>query len=247
MFLTGFLWAARGGAGIVLAAFLDREELTKLFIPLTAVFASWYLLDVLVSTLRMWNGASPPFLSTEAATATLTVAVVLLLRAVRPGIWGAGSSLILHMAAGWWAGYGLLSLVLQLHMSPPRADGWTGCAGLVAGILVFCRRYSLGGVAFAALVTGFLGGIGFVLGQMFKLLGISTGLQTNWHSVMEQTQGFFHGLALAVPFAMLALRTPKLSDDPPVRRWTEAFCVAFVLWLLTYLNFRLSPNEWLLK
>jgi hypothetical protein len=62
---------------------------------------------------------------------------------------------------------------------------------------------------------------------------------------MEQTHGLFHGLALAVAMGLVARRAPRLSDSPPVRRWTDAYAVLFVLWLFTYLNFRLSPAEWI--
>src|SRR5207244_12321812 len=37
-----------------------------------------------------------------------------------------------------------------------------------------CGRYRLGGVAFATVATGFLGGIGFALGQAIKMAGISS-------------------------------------------------------------------------
>src|SRR5262245_36888620 len=46
IFLLGFIWAAGGGAGIALPAYLDRDELTKLFVPLCAVFLAWYLEDI---------------------------------------------------------------------------------------------------------------------------------------------------------------------------------------------------------
>jgi hypothetical protein len=117
--------------------------------------------------------------------------------------------------------------------------------GLVAGLLWFCRRYRLGGVAFATVATGFLGGIGFALGQAVKMSGIATGLRTNWHSVMEQTQGMLHGIALAIAMGLVLPRATAVKDDFPKRRWTEAYSVVFVLWLLTYLNFRRSPGNWL--
>jgi hypothetical protein len=112
-------------------------------------------------------------------------------------------------------------------------------------LLVYCWRHNLTGVAFATLGTGFLGGIGFALGQALKTINISTGLQTNWHSVLEQTRGLWHGVALGITMALILRRAPKASDDPPLRRWTEAYSVVFVLWLLTYLNFRKSPDHWL--
>jgi len=43
---------------------------------------------------------------------------------------------------------------------------------------------------------------------------------------------------------MIMLRAPRVRDDPPIRRWTDAYAVMFLLWLFTYLNFRKSPAEW---
>src|SRR5439155_2719101 len=68
--------------------------------------------------------------------------------------------------------------------------------------------------------------------------------QTNWHSVMEQSQGFFLGIALAITLGLLMARAPVHRDEPRVRPWTEVFSVTFVLCVLTYLNFRRSPGEW---
>src|SRR5437016_5197393 len=39
--VVGFLWAAMGGAGTALAAFLEGEEVAEFLIPLTAIFAAW--------------------------------------------------------------------------------------------------------------------------------------------------------------------------------------------------------------
>jgi hypothetical protein len=241
VFLIRFLWAAPGGAGAALAASLDREELTKFFAPLCAVFVAWYLQDVFRGPLRFLRGTY--FVGLE-LSATLAIVAVLLLTLVRRKSWGVGSALILHMAIGWWAGFLLFNVALKLHLNPPREDGWGACLGMIAGILVFCARRGWTGVAFATVATGFLGGIGFALGQGIRLLVMSSGWNTNWHSVLEQTQGLLHGVALAIAMGLLARRAPRVSDNPPVRPWTEVFSVTFVLCLLTYLNFRKSPNDW---
>ena len=89
-----------------------------------------------------------------------------------------------------------------------------------------------------------MGGAGFALGGAFKLLVMSSGFETNWHSILEQSQGLFLGMALAITMGLLAGRAPKAIDEPRVRRWTEVFSVTFVLWLLTYLNLRRAPGEW---
>lgn len=241
IFAIGFLWAAPGGGGAALPAFLTRDKLTSFYAPMSVVFAFWLAQDVFVDLFRpvlrgMW------FM--RGLEITVPILAVLAWSAYRRSL-DLGSSLVLHLCLGWWAGYLLLVDLAGLHMTPPREDGWAGCVGLVIGLLLFCRRHNLAGVAFATLATGFLGGIGFALGQAVKTAWIATGLQTNWHSVMEQTQGMFHGVALAIAMGFVARRAARVHDDPPVRRWTEAWAVVFVLWLLTYLNFRKSPGNWL--
>lgn len=244
VFVLGFIWSAPGGAGIALAAYLDREELTKCFAPICAVFLTWYLQD---ATRPWYRGAAHDwfgFLAGQAMSALLAVIAVLILTLIRRKTWGIGSELIVYMGLGWCAGHLLLIELLHLDMNPPRGDSWAGYLGLVFGILAFCWRRSLGGVGFATLAIGFLGGIGFALGTAVKIIVMASGFETNWHSIMEQTQGFFIGIAIAIGMAFLIRRAPPLIDEPRVRRWTEVFSVTFVLSGLTYLNFRRSPGEW---
>jgi hypothetical protein len=235
MFVLGFLWAAAGGAGCALPAFLSREKLTEFFYPISAAILGWLMRDML-------SGLSLHLQSGGAGVAIPAVAL-LVLAAIRRRF-DMGTRLGLYICGGWWAGMVLLVDVCGLHMTPPRAEGWAGCVGLVAGILIFCARNGLGGVAFATVCTGFLGGWGFTLATAIKQLGIYTGWATNWHSVWEQTDGLFYGLGLAVAMGMILRRAPRVSDDPPLRRWTDAYAVMFVLWLFTYLNFRESAAEW---
>jgi hypothetical protein len=61
---------------------------------------------------------------------------------------------------------------------------------------------------------------------------------------MEQTQGLFFGVAIAIGVGQLIRTAPEMTDEPRIRRWTEVFSVTFVLCVLTYLNFRRSPGEW---
>jgi hypothetical protein len=244
VFVLGFIWAAPAGAGIALPTYLNREELTKFFIPLSAVFLSWYLQDVVRGHLYLAHSTAFEFVAGYGMSAILSGAVAILFGVFRSKYWGAGTSLILHMSIGWWAGYFLLIRLFHLDMNPPRGDTWASCLGLVGGILVCCWQRRLSGVAFATFSAGFLGGIGFSLGTAVKILVMASGYTTNWHSVMEQTQGFFLGVAIAVTMLLVSRRAPEVNDKAPTRRWTEVFNVSFVLWLLTYLNFRRSPGEW---
>lgn len=244
LFVLGFLWAAFGGAGTALPACLDRERLTGLVAPMSVVFVAWIVEDLWLESWLEGRGYRLNWFDTDwlcvlvALVAALGWAVVR--RRVEPG-----TSLILHMALGWWAGFLVLVVGLGLRMTPPRGDNWAGCLGMFAGLLIYCGREGLADVALASLVTGFLGGIGFAGAVMLKLVEVTSGLQTNWHSIYEQTAGLFHGLALAAAMAILARRRPRVVDDPPVRRWTEVYAVGFVLLGITYLNMRKSPRTWI--
>ncbi len=281
VFLIGFCWAAPGGAGTAIAAFFNREELTRFVVPLSAVLASWYLQAVLQSSFRALGMQPVPHWMSHETSAAITIVVILITAVVRRGSWGLGSELMIYMSVGWLGGYALFTGLLDLHLNPPREDVWGQCLGLIAGILVFCWRHDFGGIGFSTVATGFLGGILYSASEAIKIAGIATGYITNWHSVMEQLQGLGHGIAIAVAFGLLIPRAPQLSEtdtsgwnpagqevdaltpstEPrrlgsghlltatlatsiPVRRWTEVFSVTFVLVLLSYLNFRKSPNDW---
>lgn len=245
LFVLGFIWTATGGAGLAIAAYLTREELTKFFAPVCAIFIAWYLQDATREWYRGVSGKAFPFIAGEAMSALLAVAAVLLLAAIRRKTWGLGSKMIVFMGLGWCLGHLFFIELLHLDMNPPRGDSWAGYLGMVFGILAFCWWQDLGGIGFATLAAGFLGGIGFALGTAVKLMVMASGFQTNWHSVMEQTQGFFIGIALAIAVGILAGRAPRHGVEPRVRPWTEVFSVTFVLSVLTYLNFRRSPGEWI--
>jgi hypothetical protein len=243
LFVIGFLWAAPGGAGTALPAFANRDRLTELFAPMTAVFLTWAVQGIVVEPWLRRSGYSLNWYDTDWPGALTAAIAVLLLAAVR-GRFDRGSALILSMSIGWWAGFLLLVNVLGLRMTPPRGDNWAGCLGMTIGLIVYLARTGLRPVAQAALTTGFLGGIGFAAASMLKLVEITSGFTTNWHSILEQTTGLFNGLAVAIAMAGPARRGPRLLDDPPIRRGYTVYAVAFVLLLITYVNLRKNAAEW---
>lgn len=248
LFVIGFLWAALGGAGTALPAFLTSEQLPLFLVPMCAVFITWsaqaVVIDWVFATKRMQRHESPLYWYDTDWVAALGAIVVALIVAFFRGGLDMGTSLVLYMGIGWFAAFLLLVNVCRLRMTPPRGDNWAGCVGLVVGVLAYCWQYQLGGVAFATLMAGFAGGIAFSFGQLLKLLYIRTGLQTNWHSVMEQTQGLLFGLGIAVTFCLLRNRAPALAAEPNVPQWMEIFGVFFVLIALTYLNYRKATTTW---
>ncbi len=144
LFVIGFLWTALGGAGSALPAYFSREDLTSAFIPLTAVFGAWLLQDIYSD---LWEPLE--LFDTDWLAATIAIAAALLVAATRRRV-EPGTSLILHLAFGWWAGFAGLVPLAGFRMTPPRGDNWAGCAGMVAGVLVFCVRRKQVGIAFAA-------------------------------------------------------------------------------------------------
>ena len=247
LFVIGFLWAAPGGAGTALPLFVSGGDLAVLIVPIAAVIGGWALQAVVVDWVFQPRSArrheSPLYwYDTDWLAAAVAIVAAIIVIACRGGI-DLGTALVLHLAVGWFAGFLLLVNVLRLRMTPPRGDNWAGCVGLVGGLLVFCWRYDFIGIAFATVATGLCGGLAFALGQMIKLLWIRTGWQTNWHSVMEQTQGLLFGVGLSLGIGALGIGTPRLPDSAPPP-WTSAFALVFVLVGVTYLNHRKNASTW---
>jgi hypothetical protein len=261
LFVIGFTWAAMGGAGTALPAFLTRERLTEFFPALIVLFVSLWVRDIV----EIYKGTvDPAFRQTDPFywydtdwTAALVAVVVMPPYALVRRRLDEATKLILHMAIGWWVGFLILPVWMGVRMTPPRSDDWAGCLGMMVGMWVYLQRSGLTGVTFASVVTGFIGGLGFASATCLKLVEVTSGLQTNWHSILEQTYGLINGLGVAVAFWLLIPRARTVSEnshiDPdspvsqnlPIRRWTDWFAVAFVALLVTYLNMQKNPEQWI--
>jgi hypothetical protein len=243
LFVIGFLWAAPGGAGTALAAIADRERLTELFAPLSAVFLAWFVQRVVLVPWLVARKYDLNWFDTDWMAATTAPAGVLVLAAIRRRL-DRGTGLVLALSAGWWAGFGLLVVLLGFRMTPPRGDNWAGCLGMTLAMFGYCLRTGLQGVALGGLIAGIVGGVSFASACMLKLVEVTCGLESNWHSIMEQTTGLIHGLGIAGAMIFLARRAGPVEDEPRSRRWTEVYAVGFVLLGITYLNLRKNPGEW---
>ncbi len=251
LFVIGFLWAALGGAGTALPAFIANAEhntLTMFIVPICAVFIGWSLqavvMDRMIATKRMQRHESPLYWYDSDWLAAIVAIVASIIVIIFRGSLDMGTALVLYMGVGWFAAFLLLVNVLKLRMTPPRGDNWAGCVGMVAAVFVYCWQYNLAGVAYVALMVGLAGGIAFAFGQLLKLLCIRTGLQTNWHSVMEQLQGLLFGIGIAVAFGSVLNRTPLLEIDPVLPPWMDMFTIFCVIIALTYLNYRKAVQTW---
>jgi len=261
LFLIGFIWAAFGGAGSALPAFLDRARLTELLIPTLVVFAAWLAQDQLTSIYLQGldEQVAAGKLSAEQLTdqtawmnwhdsdwlGVIVAAGAVLLLAVVRNRFCFGTSLVLHMCAGWWLGFTILAVGLGLHMTPPRGDNWAGALGMMIGMFAFLYRQQEWGVAWSAVLVGLFGGLGFSGSALIKLVLMHPGFQerllgvqvtANWHSVLEQTFGFISGIGVALALGYLSTHTPRVSEEPPVRTWAEPATILFVLLAVTYVN-----------
>lgn len=249
LFVIGFLWGAVGGGATALPAFLSRERLNEFFVPLTAFFLAGWAEGAFESRFIDANPAfakhSPlDWYDTDWTTALIAILVVLFRAAFRRKI-DQAERLMLHLAVGWWLGFLILTVGLSLRMTPPRSDNWAGSVGMLVGGLIYFQRQNLRGVTYAALITGFIGGLGFASATLFKLIELKSGLETNWHSVLEQTYGLINGLGVAVMMERLRTRAQPVSDTPPTARWTEGAAISFVLLFLTYINLQKEVDDWI--
>lgn len=250
LFLIGFLWGAMGGAGTALPASLSKERLREFIAPLGAVFIAWFLQDIFENTIVYVNPdyrqQSPLYwYDTDWLAATTAIAAVLILAAARRRV-DRASRLILHAAAGWWAGFAVLVLLLGLRMTPPRGDSWAGCVGMTAGIWLYLHRERLKGPLLASLITAFVGGFGFAWATLAKLIGLKTGWETNWHSVLEQKYGFINGIGVAAAVFVISKSEPPVDDQPGAGdRTAGLFTVGFILFAIPWLNLRKNPEHWL--
>jgi len=261
LFVIGFIWGALGGTGTAMPAFFSRGRLTEMLVPALVVFAAWFLQDIYLSVLEAGlvervraGGITAEQMETQLAwlnwydtdwlgVAVAAVVLVVLGLARRRFDWGTQLGLV--MCAGWWLGFSLLTLALGLRMTPPRGDNWAGALGMTVAVIVFLYYSREWEVLWSTVVVGFFGGLAFTGSTTIKLVLVHPGFQdrffgraieTNWHSVLEQTFGFIAGLGVALVMGYWSTRGPKLEDTSALRRWSEPLCVFFVLVAISYVN-----------
>jgi len=66
----------------------------------------------------------------------------------------------------------------------------------------------------------------------------------NWHSVLEQSQGFGHGLITLITFGLLWRRMKTVSNTSTSKRYMDVVAVILSVFMLTYVNVVKNPAEW---
>ncbi len=247
LFLIGGLWAGIGAAILALSVTQSRSFLERFAGPLVALWLVWFVLDMsgyTDSICEKW------FLHDTDWLAALSALIVAVLYASIIPHSRSACGFIATLAAGWWAGYLLLTVVLGLHMTPPRSDNWSGCVGLFVALLIYLNRIR-DRVAVRMAALGFLaGGAGFLLGRaQWGPIGRYESLQgLDYWKWMEQFFGLIMGLGVGVGF-LRGLRTklaPVVEDRHPGPLNTIAllFLLVVMMWSNLFKNVRTwSDNQ----
>src|SRR5262249_30687137 len=113
LFVIGFLWAAPGGAGTALVAVAGRRRVAELLPVIGLVFVSWWLQGLLIEAVVKSRGVELDCYDTDWLAALLALLSALGVAAYRRGL-DRATSLVVHMAGGWWVGF-VLVLILGLR------------------------------------------------------------------------------------------------------------------------------------
>jgi hypothetical protein len=138
-------------------------------------------------------------------------------------------------------------------MTPPRSDNWSGCVGLFAALLLYLhRRRDRAALRMAAF--GFLaGGIGFVVGDFFNMLGraqwgpigsIESLRGLDYWKWMEQSFGLIMGLGVGAAFlGRLRHRLEPPAEDQPSGH-LNTVAIVFLLTVMFWKNLYKNVRTW---
>ena len=184
------------------------------------------------------------------------------------GKWRNDSGLFIALSLGWLGAFLAMpvfgSILLAdyggFRMTPPRSDDWAGITGAFAASMVWCYRRDLRAVTLAGSLAFILGGIGFATGHVIRTIARWPGhphrlengtpkfwehyQSTNWHSVMEQTQGFCLGIAMILALSVLWGSHPQRNPVKRLPDWTSIFAVMFVMFGITHMNVFKNVEKW---
>jgi hypothetical protein len=246
LFLIGGLWAGIGSAIFALSVTQPARYLERFARPLATLWLVWFILSLSGATSWLSDRWSLNDTDWVGATSALAVAGTwaLLFPADR-----SACSLIAVLAGGWWVGYLVLTALLGLHMTPPRSDNWSGCLGLFAALLLYLHRRRDRTAGMLAGYGFWIGGIGFVLGNILNMLGRAqwgpVGRYEILHGLdywkwMEQSFGLIMGLGVGAVF--LGRVGPHLTSPVEEGGTRRLRLVALVLLLIVMMWANLFKN-----
>ncbi|MEZ6045099.1 MAG: hypothetical protein R3C11_05865 [Planctomycetaceae bacterium] len=101
--------------------------------------------------------------------------IALTLYFIRYGEFAFGSKLFVYMGCGWFIGFLIFPVFLDLRLTPPRGDNWAGILGTYAGAVIYFLKTNRKSIVVASVVCGMIGGIGFSGIAWLKLMLVSLG------------------------------------------------------------------------
>ncbi|MEN6424300.1 MAG: hypothetical protein ABFE13_02980 [Phycisphaerales bacterium] len=250
LFVIGGLWAGIGSAILAMGVTEPSSYLGRFARPLVVLGLVWCASSVSGVAHHLTDRWSLHDTDWVGASSSLLVAVVCAM--LIPTDRGA-CGFVAVLALGWWAGYLVLTVLLHLHMTPPRSDNWAGSIGLFIALILYLRRHG-NRVAVTAAGWGVLiGGIGFVLGDLLNMLGraqwgpigrygILQGL--DYWKWMEQSFGLVMGLGVGAVFVLrIAPRSPGPAEDSP-SRWLRTVSLILLAPVMMWLNLSKNVTNW---
>lgn len=220
LFVIGALWGGIGAGILALGVAAARSELERFTGPLVAFYVALTglnLISVTDTLSERWSLRDSDWVA--ATTALLTAGAYAWLRPQARR----ACALMAMLAAGWWLGFSVLALALNLRMTPPRSDNWAGCVGLWIALVVYLYKTRHRAALIMSSYGLLAGGIGFSVGDFVNMagraqwggLGASETLRGmdawKW---MEQLFGFVMGFGVALGFMRLAKKlSPPVEDQ----------------------------------
>ncbi len=250
LFLIGGLWAGIGAAILAMSITRSRSYLERFVGPLVVLWLVWFALDISGQTDRLAERWYLHDTDWVAASSALVVAVVygLLVPTGRRAC-----AFMATLAAGWWSGYLLLTVLFDLHMTPPRSDNWSGCLGLFMALAIYLWRGRDRAALRMAALGFFIGGVGFTVGNFTNMLGraqwgpIGTyeALQgLDYWKWMEQSFGLIMGLGVASVFlGRLRRRFAPVQEDE-TSGWLSTVAIVFLLVIMMWSNLAKNVRTW---
>jgi hypothetical protein len=250
LFLIGGLWAGIGSAILALSVTESRSYLERFAGPLVILWLVWFAMDI--SGLTAWLVERWYLNDTDwfAALSALFAAGVYaaLIPRHRPAC-----AFIALLATGWLTGYIILTALLGLHMTPPRSDNWSGCAGIFITLLLYLILRQ-NRAALKVTLCGFLaGGTGFALGDFVNMLGRArwgpigriTELQgLDYWKWMEQLFGLIMGIGVGLAFLRWLRRKLVTPAQDQSSGNLNTVALVFLLIVMMWSNLYKNVRNW---
>ncbi|MBN2312473.1 MAG: hypothetical protein JXM79_01000 [Sedimentisphaerales bacterium] len=250
LFLIGALWGGIGSGILAQSVTQSRSFLERFAGPLVALWLVWFAVDIsgLTDSLsETWYLHDTDWFAASSALLAAGAYAFIAPRA-RPAC-----VFIIILAAGWWAGYICLTVVLGLHMTPPRSDNWSGCVGLFVALVIYLIRRQ-DRAAFRLALGGFLaGGVGFAMGDFVQMLGraqwgpigrLSTLQGLDYWKWMEQLFGLIMGLGVGCAFLRGVRRKLVPPEEDRTGGYLNIIALFFLLLVMFWSNLFKNVRNW---